>query len=134
MKRTLLGGKIHRATVTDANLHYEGSVTVDQNLLDAAGILEFEQVHVWNVTRGTRFVTYTFSGPRDSGVICVNGAAAHHVEVGDLVIIASFVVLEDAEAHAWRPKAVFVDRHNRLTELRPEKLPVDPLPLEVEAA
>lgn len=134
MRRRMFLGKIHRATITHADLDYEGSVTIDTDLLDAAGILEHEEVHIWNVTRGTRLSTYALQGPRGSGVICVNGAAAHHVEVGDLVIIASFVVLEDAEALTWRPKAVFVDRHNRLTELRPEKLPVDPLPVEVEVA
>jgi len=121
MKRTMLGGKIHRATVTEANLEYEGSVTVDQNLLDAAGILPGEAVHIWNVTNAARLTTYTISGPRGSGAVCVNGAAAHLVDAGDLVILASFVELEDAEARAWEPKAVFVDERNAIVEVRGEE-------------
>lgn len=126
MLRTMLGGKIHRATVTEANLEYEGSVTVDQDLLDAAGILVGEAVNIWNVTNGSRLTTYTLSGPRGSGVICVNGAAAHHAHKGDLVIIANFVSMEDAEARVWEPQAVFVDEHNRIKECRAERLPVHP--------
>ncbi len=124
MKRTMLGGKIHRATVTGADLDYEGSVTVDEDLLGAAGILEGEAVHIWNVTNGSRLTTYALAGPGGSGVVCVNGAAAHHASVGDVVILANFVEMEDAEAHAWRPRAVFVDSANRIRESRPERLPV----------
>ncbi|HEY5548164.1 MAG TPA: aspartate 1-decarboxylase [Coriobacteriia bacterium] len=123
MRRTMLGGKIHRATVTDACLDYEGSVTVDPDLLDAAGILEYEAVHIWNVTTGSRLTTYALSGPRGSGTVCVNGAAAHHAGVGDVVIIASLVELEDSEAQGWRPHAVFVDSANRVVESRAERLP-----------
>ncbi|PKQ19837.1 MAG: aspartate 1-decarboxylase [Actinobacteria bacterium HGW-Actinobacteria-6] len=123
MRRTMLGGKIHRATVTDACLEYEGSVTVDADLLEAAGILEYEAVHIWNVTTGSRVTTYALSGPRGSGTVCVNGAAAHHAAIGNLVIIASFVELEGSEAGAWRPCAVFVDGANRAVESRPERLP-----------
>ena len=123
MQRTMLGGKIHRATVTDACLDYEGSVTVDSDLLDAAGMLEYEAVHIWNVTTGSRLTTYALRGPSGSGTVCVNGAAAHHVSVGDLVIIACFVELEDSEAAAWRPRAVFVDPTNRIMESRAERLP-----------
>jgi aspartate 1-decarboxylase len=123
MRRTMLGGKIHRATVTDARLDYEGSVTIDADLLDAAGILEHEAVCVWNVTTGSRLTTYALMGPRESGVVCVNGAAAHHASAGDLVIIACFVELEDSEAGAWRPRTVFVDAANRPVELRPERVP-----------
>jgi aspartate 1-decarboxylase len=123
MRRTMLGGKIHRATVTQADLEYEGSITVDLDLLNAARILPNEHVHVWNVTNGARFETYTLAGERGSGVVCVNGAAAHLVDVGDLVIIANFVELEDAEARGWRPHAVFVDGDNRVKELRAEELP-----------
>jgi len=119
----MLGGKIHRATVTGADLDYEGSVTVDEDLLGAAGILEGEAVHIWNVTSGSRLTTYALAGPRGSGVVCVNGAAAHHASVGDVVILASFVEMEDAAAHAWRPRAVFVDSANRIRESRPERLP-----------
>ena len=106
MRRTMLGGKIHRATVTEARLDYEGSVTVDATLLEAAGILENEAVHIWNVTTGSRITTYALAGPHGGGDICVNGGAAHHASPGDLVIIASFVELEDAEAHAWQPRAI----------------------------
>lgn len=121
MRRTMLGGKIHRATVTEANLDYEGSVTVDLDLLDAADILPGEYVHIWDVTNGARISTYTIAGPRGSGAVCVNGGAAHHVNAGDLVIIASEVELADSEARAWRPSVVFVDERNRIRELRDER-------------
>ncbi len=123
MRRTMLGGKIHSATVTDACLDYEGSVTVDLDLLDAAGIAENEAVEIWNVTSGARLTTYALAGPRASGVVCVNGAAAHHARRDDLVIIASFVCLDEAEVRTWRPRVVFVDGSNRLREQRPERLP-----------
>jgi aspartate 1-decarboxylase len=119
----MLGGKIHRATVTAACLDYEGSVTVDQDLLDAAGILENEAVQVWNVTTGSRLTTYALAGPPGSGVVCVNGAAAHHACAGNVVIIACFVEIDDVEAGTWRPRVVFVDQSNRAVELRPERLP-----------
>ncbi|MEM7261462.1 MAG: aspartate 1-decarboxylase [Planctomycetota bacterium] len=122
--RKMLRGKIHRATVTEANLHYEGSVTIDRDLLDAADLLPGEAISVWNVTNGERFDTYTLSGPRGSGVICVNGAAAHKATAGDLVILAGFAYLTDAEARTHEPKAVFVDAENRAVEQRPERLPV----------
>ena len=93
--REMFRSKIHRATVTHANLAYEGSVTIDDDLLKAADILEFEKVHVWNVTRGTRLVTYAMRGEPGSGVICINGAAAHLVSPGDLVIIATFAQFSD---------------------------------------
>jgi aspartate 1-decarboxylase len=109
----LFKSKIHRATVTHADLDYEGSVTVSGELLDAAGILEHEQVHIWNVTRGTRLVTYALRGDDDSGIICINGAAAHLASAGDLVIIATFAEVEAAEARAWKPTVVFVDAKNR---------------------
>jgi len=119
----MLGGKIHRATVTAADLDYEGSVTVDRDLLDAAGILEGEAVETWDVTNAARLTTYTLAGKRGSGVVCVNGAAAHLVHAGDLVIIATVVSLDDAEARVWRPRAVFVDGANRVVERRAERLP-----------
>lgn len=121
MKRTMLGGKIHRATVTEANIEYEGSVTVDEDLLVAANILPGEVVNIWDVTNAARITTYTIAGPRGSGCICVNGAAAHLVHAGDLVIIASYVELDDAEARTWKPSAVFVDAENRITEIRREE-------------
>ena len=114
--RKMLRGKIHRATITGANLHYEGSVTVDPDLLRGAGIIENEAVCIWNVNNGERFETYAIEGQRDSGVVCVNGAAAHKVNVGDLVIIACFGWMPDEEAIAWKPKVVFVDDRNRAVD------------------
>jgi aspartate 1-decarboxylase len=121
MKRRMFLGKIHRARITHADLHYEGSVTIDCDLMDAAGMLEHEEVHVWNVTRGTRLVTYTLRGPSGSGVICINGAAAHHNQPGDLVILATFGEMDDAEARVHEPKVVFVDDHNRILEIEKER-------------
>jgi aspartate 1-decarboxylase len=121
MRRTMLGGKIHRATVTGADITYEGSVTVDSDLLDAADILEHEAVWIWDVDNGARLQTYAIAGPRGSGVVCVNGAAAHLVEIGDRVIIATFVEAEDADCRGWLPKVVFVDDENRIRELRAER-------------
>jgi aspartate 1-decarboxylase len=117
----MLGGKIHRATVTEADVAYEGSITVDSALLEAAGILPNEAVHVWNVTTGSRLRTYALAGERDSGVICVNGAAAHHATPGDLVIVASFVELPEAQARQWEPRVVFVDDRNRICGRRAEE-------------
>ncbi len=114
MRRTFFKAKIHRATVTHADLDYEGSVTIDEDLLDAAGIWEYEAVHVWNITRGTRLQTYAIKGPRGSGVICINGAAAHLNRPGDLVILATFAELEEAEARAHGPTVVLVDERNRV--------------------
>jgi len=105
--------KIHRATITQADLHYEGSVTIDQDLLDRADIIPHESIDVWNVTRGTRLTTYALSGPRGSGVICINGAAAHLNQPGDLVILATFADMDDAEARRHVPKVVRVDSANR---------------------
>jgi len=110
----LFKSKIHRATVTHADLDYEGSVTISGELLDAAGILEHEQVHIWNVTQGTRLVTYALRGDDDSGVICINGAAAHLASPGDKVIIATFAEVEAAAAKGWQPTVVFVDDANRM--------------------
>jgi len=110
----LFKSKIHRATVTHADLDYEGSVTISGELLDAAEILEHEQVHIWNVTQGTRLVTYALRGDHDSGVICINGAAAHLANPGDKVIIATFAEVEAAAAKTWQPTVVFVDDDNRM--------------------
>jgi aspartate 1-decarboxylase len=114
-------GKIHRACITQADLHYEGSVTIDGALLDAAGMLENEEVHVWNVTRGSRLVTYTLRGPEGSGIICINGAAAHLNGPGDLVILATFGQMDDAEARRHTPKVVFVDHENRIVDTGAER-------------
>ncbi len=112
--RSFFRAKIHRATVTQADLNYEGSVSIDRDLLDAADIAEFEEVHIWNVTRGTRLSTYAIAAERGSGTICVNGAAAHLVHVGDLVIIAAFHWVARAE-DAPAPVVVRVDGKNRVT-------------------
>ena len=114
MRRSFFKSKIHRATVTHADLDYEGSVSIDEDLMDAAGIWPYEQVHVWNLTRGTRLSTYAIQGERGSGVISINGAAAHLNEPGDLVILATFAELEESEARAHRPKVVLVDGRNRI--------------------
>ena len=114
MQRQLFKSKIHRATITQADLDYEGSMTIDEDLLDAADILEFEAVHVWNVTRGSRLVTYALKGERGSGVMCINGAAAHLNKPGDLVIVATFANFDEAAARAHTPNVVFVDGDNRI--------------------
>jgi aspartate 1-decarboxylase len=116
MQRFMFKSKIHRATVTAANRDYEGSLTVDASLLEAADILPYEQVHVWNVTRGTRLLTYAIAGEPGSGQVCVNGAGAHLVHPGDLVIIATFAPLDDAAAKIHRPKVVLVDARNRIRQ------------------
>src|SRR5215510_5026679 len=113
--RTMLRGKIHRATVTGADVDYEGSVTVDVDLLERADILPHESVEVWNVTTGARFQTYAMEGARGSGVVCINGAAAHRATEGDLVIIAAFTTMSDSEARTWKPRVVFVDDKNHPT-------------------
>jgi aspartate 1-decarboxylase len=118
LRRTMLKSKIHRATVTQADVDYEGSLTLDADLLRAADILPFEEVHVWNVTRGTRLRTYAMEGPAASGVVCVNGAAARLVHPGDLVIVATFAQYDEGPARAHSPIVVLVDDHNRVKERR----------------
>jgi aspartate 1-decarboxylase len=120
MRRVMFKSKIHRATVTQADLDYEGSVTIDANLLEAADILPNERVDVWNVTRGTRLSTYAMLGEAGSGVICINGAAAHLVKPGDLVIIATFADMDEAEARSHKPKVVLVDEKNRIKAIDDE--------------
>jgi aspartate 1-decarboxylase len=115
MLLNLLKAKIHRATVTHAELHYEGSCAIDGRLLDIAGIHEYEQIHVWNVDQGTRFVTYAIRAEEGSGTISVNGGAAHFAKPGDIVIIATFGQCDEAEAATFKPMCVYVDRDNRLT-------------------
>lgn len=115
MKRMMCKSKIHRATVTDANLAYEGSITIDGNLLDAADILEYEQVHVVNIANGARFETYAMRGEPGSGDVVINGAAARLVQPGDLVIIFSYASYDAAELTEFRPTFVFVDAENRVT-------------------
>ena len=119
--RRLLKSKIHRACVTHADLSYEGSITLSPELLQAADILPNEAVNVWNVTSGTRFETYAIVGESASQSICVNGAAAHLVVPGDIIIIASFIQLEDNLARDWLPRVVFVDECNQIKTLRAEQ-------------
>jgi aspartate 1-decarboxylase len=114
MTRFMLKSKIHRATVTDADVNYEGSLTLDADLLEASDILPNEEVHVWNVTRGTRLRTYAIAGEPGSGVVCVNGAAAHLAQPGDLVIVATFTLLDEVAARKHQPKIVLIDKHNRI--------------------
>jgi aspartate 1-decarboxylase len=116
MRRILFKSKIHRATVTHADLEYEGSVTIDADLMRAADILPYEKVAIWNVTRGTRLETYALEGDAGSGVVCINGAAAHLNQPGDRVIIATFAEMEEAEARAHEPTVVVVDEHNRVKQ------------------
>ncbi len=123
MRRTFFKAKIHRATVTHADLDYEGSVTIDEDLLEAAGILEYEAVHVWNITRGTRLQTYALKGARGTGVICINGAAAHLNKPGDLVILATFAELEASELRDFKPTVVLVDRQNRIASTPAAEVP-----------
>jgi aspartate 1-decarboxylase len=120
MERKMLKSKIHRATVTGADLHYEGSITIDRNLMSASDIIPYEAVVIWNVTNGNRFETYAIEGEPGSGVICIKGAAARLVAPKDLVIIASFVNMENGEALKHEPKLVFVDEQNRMLTSRKE--------------
>ena len=116
MQRFLLKSKIHRATVTEANLDYEGSVTIDENLMSAGNIAPYEQVHIYDVTNGNRIITYAMVGPAGSGVICINGAAAHKVHPGDLVILATYSLLGEDEQRDFKPQIVQVDERNRLSK------------------
>ena len=120
MFRRMFLAKIHRATITHADLHYEGSCTIDLDLMNAVDILPNQEIHVWNITRGTRLVTYAVEGPRGSGVICMNGAAAHLTKPGDMVIIATFGEMTEEEARTHKPKVALVDRNNRIVCKRAE--------------
>ena len=117
MKRTMLKSKLHRATVTEANVEYEGSVTIDKNLLEVADILPYEQVEIYDCTNGNRLTTYAIEGERGSREICVNGAAAHLIKPHDLVIICSYVQVDDAECAGWQATRVFLDEKNDPKEL-----------------
>jgi len=112
----VLKSKIHRAVVTETALDYVGSITIDETLMEAAGLYPYEQVHVWNITNGSRLVTYVIPGKRNSGVICLNGAAAHLNRVGDRVIIASFGMVEESEVDKRKPLIVLVDDDNKIKE------------------
>jgi aspartate 1-decarboxylase len=123
MQRTLLNSKIHRATVTQADLNYVGSITVDRDLMDAVGLIENEQVHVLDINNGNRLTTYVIEGERGSGIIAINGAAAHLVHVGDLVIICSYAQLDESELKSHRPQIVLVDAENRVVKRLERELP-----------
>ena len=118
--RKILRSKIHRATITHADLNYEGSITIPPELMNAAGILEYEAVHVWNVTSGSRLETYAMTGVSGSEHIAINGAAAHLTKPGDIVIIACFNFLSSEAAVDYVPRLVFVDERNQVKEIRRE--------------
>lgn len=120
MQRMMLKSKIHRATVTDANIDYEGSVAIDESLMEAAGIYPFEQVQIYDINNGARLTTYAIKGERGSGIISINGAAAHLARKGDLVIIASYSVLDEAEAAQHIPVLVYVDGRNSIKKVSSE--------------
>jgi len=113
----MLKSKLHRATVTDADLNYEGSISIDEALLEEADILPYERVDIYDVSNGERFSTYAIRGERGAGTICLNGAAARKVSRGDLVIIASYVAVDDREIGEWKPKNIFVDERNRIKKI-----------------
>ncbi|HMW65209.1 aspartate 1-decarboxylase [Accumulibacter sp.] len=114
MQRTMLKSKLHRVTATHAELHYEGSCAIDEDLLDASNIREYEQIDVWNVSNGERFTTYAIRAERGSGVISVNGSAARRAAPGDLLIIASFAVYSELELSRYAPQLIYVDTQNRI--------------------
>ena len=124
MLLTLCKSKIHRATVTEANLHYIGSITIDEELVEKAGLAPYERVQVLNLNNASRLETYVIVGERGSGVICLNGPAAHYVKSGDLVIIIAYAQMTPEEAQSWRPTVVFVDRENRITGISREETPL----------
>lgn len=117
MQLRMMKGKIHRARVTAADLNYEGSIEIDSSLLDAAGILPYEQVDIWSLTSGERFSTYALPAPRGSCIVALNGAAARKAHAGDEIIIAAFAFVTEKEALDWKPRVVFVDEKNRLRPL-----------------
>ncbi|MCH8056172.1 MAG: aspartate 1-decarboxylase [Deltaproteobacteria bacterium] len=125
MKRCMLKGKIHGAKVTDANVKYEGSITIDGDLMDAADITPYEQVQVWNLNSGERLETYAIPAEAGSGEVCINGAAAHRIKKGETVIIATFAWMNEREVKAHSPSVVFVDGHNRIGD-KPGKLNAKP--------
>ncbi|MCL4503814.1 MAG: aspartate 1-decarboxylase [Deltaproteobacteria bacterium] len=124
MLRVMMKSKIHRATVTQADLHYEGSLTISAELMQAADILPYEMVHVYNVSNGERFETYALEGEKDSGIICLNGAAARKGAPGDLIIITTYATYDAAELKQHEPIVVMVDRHNRLKDTSSAEKPL----------
>ncbi len=116
MERRMMKSKIHRAIVTESNLDYEGSITIDSRLMEKANILPYEQVDIYNVTSGERFTTYAIKGEKDTGVICINGAAAHKAKKGDMVIIVTYANFAESELELFKPSKVYVDSQNRIKE------------------
>jgi len=114
MQRFMMKSKLHRATVTDADLHYEGSVSIDETLLKASNIVPYEKVAIYNVTNGERFTTYAITGKADSGIICLNGAAARKVSKGDIIIIVTYVTVDETDVPDWKPTCVLLDNDNRI--------------------
>ena len=123
MQRIMLKAKLHRVHVTHSELHYEGSCAIDDDLLDAADIREYQQIDIYNITNGERFTTYAIRAQRGSGVISVNGAAAHKAKPGDMLIIASYAMYSELELQKYRPLLVYVDEHNRIIAQR-DQIPV----------
>jgi aspartate 1-decarboxylase len=117
MQRFMMKSKLHRATVTDADLHYEGSITIDESLMKAANIIPYEKVAIYNVSNGERFSTYAIKGKRNSGVICLNGAAARKASRNDIIIIATYVMADDAETKRWTPTCVLLDENNKIKKI-----------------
>lgn len=128
MYTTLLKSKIHRARVTEAELHYEGSCSIDLDLMKAADLVAHEHVHIWDITNGNRFETYVIPAPKGSGMIKINGAAAHQAKEGDLVIVTSFAHYDAKESKKHKPKVVFVDDKNRIKRIADKSGSADPLP------
>jgi len=118
MQRFMLKSKLHRAKVTDANLHYEGSITIDEELMEAANILPYEEVAIYNVNNGERFTTYAIKGKKGTGTICLNGAAARKAAVGDLIIIATYAIAGEEELQNWKPRCVLLDGENKIKKVQ----------------
>jgi aspartate 1-decarboxylase len=114
MQRFMLKSKLHRAVVTDANLHYEGSISIDEHLMEAADLLPYEKVAIYNISNGERFSTYVIPGGKETGTICLNGAAARKASRGDLIIIASYVMIDEDQVSGWFPKCVLLDENNQI--------------------
>lgn len=121
MERRMMKSKIHRAIVTESNLDYEGSITIDSRLMENANILPYEQVDIYNVTSGDRFTTYAIRGEKDSGIICINGAAAHKAKKGDMIIIVTYANFSENELESFKPDKVYVDSQNRIKDKQPLK-------------
>ncbi|TET67134.1 MAG: aspartate 1-decarboxylase [Candidatus Aminicenantes bacterium] len=118
MKRVMLKAKIHKATVTETNIDYEGSLTLDENLMRAADLIPYEQVHVYNISNGERFITYLIRGKKDSGIVVLNGAAAHKAKSGDKLIIASYTLMEDEDIDFFVPKILIIDGRNKIKKIQ----------------